>query len=62
LAVRGGGASINESKLKDMKAFIETARKNLLPNKDRLHFVKDGQEVLPGVHAIYAPGHTVKWA
>jgi glyoxylase-like metal-dependent hydrolase (beta-lactamase superfamily II) len=41
------------------KVFVETARKNLQPNKDRLHFIKDGEEILPGVHAIYAPGHTV---
>ena len=49
----------DESKPKEMKTFIDTARKNLLPNKDRLHFIKDGSEVLPGVHAILAPGHTV---
>ena len=42
-----------------MKTFIDTARKDLLPNKDRLHFIKDGSEVLPGVQAILAPGHTV---
>jgi glyoxylase-like metal-dependent hydrolase (beta-lactamase superfamily II) len=41
------------------KVFLDTARKNLQPNKDRLHFIKDGEEILPGVHAIYAPGHTV---
>jgi glyoxylase-like metal-dependent hydrolase (beta-lactamase superfamily II) len=29
------------------------------PNKDRRQFIKDGQEVVPGVHAIYAVGHTV---
>ena len=49
----------DESKPKEMKTFIDTARKNLIPNKDRLHFIKDGSEVLPGVHAILAPGHTV---
>lgn len=42
-----------------MKAFVETARKNLLPVRDRLVFFKDGQEFLPGVQAISAPGHTV---
>jgi glyoxylase-like metal-dependent hydrolase (beta-lactamase superfamily II) len=42
----------DESKPKEMKTFIDTARKNL-------HFIKDGSEVLPGVHAILAPGHTV---
>jgi glyoxylase-like metal-dependent hydrolase (beta-lactamase superfamily II) len=41
------------------KVFLDTARKNLQPNRDRLHFIKDGEEILPGVHAILAPGHTV---
>jgi glyoxylase-like metal-dependent hydrolase (beta-lactamase superfamily II) len=36
-----------------------TARKNLPPYRDRLVFIKDGQEVLPGIHAIHTPGHTV---
>jgi glyoxylase-like metal-dependent hydrolase (beta-lactamase superfamily II) len=42
-----------------MKAFVEGARKNLLPNRDRIVFIKDGQEFLPGIQAISAPGHTV---
>ena len=42
-----------------MKGFIEGARKNLLPNRDRLIFFKDGQEFLPGIQAMSAPGHTV---
>jgi glyoxylase-like metal-dependent hydrolase (beta-lactamase superfamily II) len=42
-----------------MKPFVEGARKNLLPNRDRLVFIKDGQEFLPGIQAISAPGHTV---
>lgn len=41
------------------KVFWETAVKNLKPVRDRMHFVKDGAEVLPGIHAIAAPGHTV---
>lgn len=41
------------------KVFLETARKNLSPNRDRMHFIKDGEEIIPGVHAILAPGHTV---
>lgn len=54
----------DESKLsvKDpayMKPFVEGARKNLLPNRDRLVFFKDGQEFLPGIQALAAPGHTV---
>jgi glyoxylase-like metal-dependent hydrolase (beta-lactamase superfamily II) len=49
-------------KLKDpsyMQPFVEGARKNLLPIRDRLVFVKDGQEFLPGIQAVSAPGHTV---
>jgi glyoxylase-like metal-dependent hydrolase (beta-lactamase superfamily II) len=42
-----------------MKPFVEGARKNLIPVRDRLVFVKDGQEFLPGIQAIAAPGHTV---
>ena len=42
-----------------MQAFVEGARKNLLPNRDRLVFFKDGQEFLPGIQALSAPGHTV---
>ncbi|GJD61176.1 MBL fold metallo-hydrolase [Methylobacterium frigidaeris] len=40
-------------------AFLDTARKNLLPIRDRLVFVKDGQEFLPGIQALAAPGHSV---
>jgi glyoxylase-like metal-dependent hydrolase (beta-lactamase superfamily II) len=29
------------------------ARKNLIPNRDRIMFNKDGQEVLPGVQAAH---------
>jgi glyoxylase-like metal-dependent hydrolase (beta-lactamase superfamily II) len=50
----------DETKLSGpMKTFIEAARKNLLPVRDRLVFIKDGQEFLPGVTAMAAPGHTV---
>ena len=42
-----------------MKDFVAHARKNLLPVRDRLVFFKDGQEFLPGIQAIAAPGHTV---
>ena len=41
------------------KDFIVHARKNLMPVRDRIVFIKDGQEFLPGVQAIGAPGHTV---
>jgi glyoxylase-like metal-dependent hydrolase (beta-lactamase superfamily II) len=43
----------------DLKDFVVHARKNLLPVRDRLVFYKDGQEFLPGVQAMAAPGHTV---
>ena len=42
-----------------LKDFVLHARKNLLPVRDRLVFFKDGQEFLPGIQAISAPGHTV---
>jgi glyoxylase-like metal-dependent hydrolase (beta-lactamase superfamily II) len=42
-----------------MKDFVVHARKNLLPVRDRLMFYKDGQEILPGIQALAAPGHTV---
>jgi glyoxylase-like metal-dependent hydrolase (beta-lactamase superfamily II) len=42
-----------------MKDFIVHARKNLMPVRDRLVFFKGGQEILPGVQALAAPGHTV---
>jgi glyoxylase-like metal-dependent hydrolase (beta-lactamase superfamily II) len=42
-----------------MKMMIGGARHNLVPNRDRITFVKDGQEIAPGVMAISSPGHTV---
>jgi glyoxylase-like metal-dependent hydrolase (beta-lactamase superfamily II) len=39
--------------------FLSQARKNLLPVKDRLHFYKDNEEIVPGVTVLSAPGHTV---
>lgn len=52
----------DEAKLKAdgfVPKFVAGARKNLLPYRDRMHFVKDGKEVLPGVTAMSTPGHTV---
>jgi glyoxylase-like metal-dependent hydrolase (beta-lactamase superfamily II) len=50
----------DESKLGGpLKSFIAHARKNLMPVRDRLVFFKDGQEFLPGITAMAAPGHTV---
>jgi glyoxylase-like metal-dependent hydrolase (beta-lactamase superfamily II) len=42
-----------------MKAMIGGTRKQLLPLRERIVFVKDGQEVIPGIQAMAAPGHTV---
>jgi glyoxylase-like metal-dependent hydrolase (beta-lactamase superfamily II) len=42
-----------------LKDFVIHARKNLMPVRDRIVFIKDNQEFLPGVTAIAAPGHTV---
>ncbi|MEL6316830.1 MAG: MBL fold metallo-hydrolase [Pseudomonadota bacterium] len=42
-----------------MKPFVEGARRNLLPNRDRIVFVEDGKEFLPGIQAMAAPGHTL---
>ncbi len=42
-----------------LKSYLAQAKKNLLPVRDRVVFFKDGQEFLPGITAIGAPGHTV---
>jgi len=42
-----------------LKDFVAGTRKHLLPNRDRMVFVRDGQEFLPGIQAMAAPGHTV---
>jgi glyoxylase-like metal-dependent hydrolase (beta-lactamase superfamily II) len=42
-----------------LKMMITGTRKQLLPLRERIAFIKDGQEVVPGVQAISAPGHTV---
>jgi glyoxylase-like metal-dependent hydrolase (beta-lactamase superfamily II) len=51
----------DEQKLKidAMKGFIEGTRAQLLPNRNRIVWIKDGQEVVPGIQAMAAPGHTV---
>lgn len=50
----------DEAKLTgDLKAFVAHARQNLLPYKDRIKFVENGKDVLPGIQAMSAPGHTV---
>ncbi|MGL4397498.1 MAG: MBL fold metallo-hydrolase [Hyphomicrobium sp.] len=51
----------DEAKLEnpEAKPFVELARANLLPHKDKITFIKGGQEVITGITAIDAPGHTV---
>lgn len=49
----------DESDPKKNKDFVAHARKNLLPYRDRIKFIKDNEEFLPGITAMAAPGHTV---
>ena len=37
---------------------VEGVRRHLLPLRDRISFFRDGEEFLPGIHALFAPGHT----
>lgn len=39
--------------------FLAQAKRNLLPLRERITFYRDGQEILPGITALAAPGHTV---
>jgi hypothetical protein len=36
---------------------MRAARKNLLPNRDRILFYTDGKEVIPGVQAMHTRVH-----
>jgi glyoxylase-like metal-dependent hydrolase (beta-lactamase superfamily II) len=51
----------DQTKLTDkaLGAFIKHARANLVPYQGRMKWVADGKEVLPGIQAMAAPGHTV---
>ncbi|NPD17017.1 MBL fold metallo-hydrolase [Xinfangfangia sp. D13-10-4-6] len=52
----------DESKLSAegfLPAFVAGARRNLLPYRERMNFVSDGKEALPGITAIATPGHTL---
>lgn len=42
----------------NLRAFWQHAHKNVSPNRDRIRFIKDGEEFLPGITAIHATGHT----
>ncbi len=37
---------------------VAGVRRHLLPLRERMLFISDGEEFLPGIHAIAAPGHT----
>jgi glyoxylase-like metal-dependent hydrolase (beta-lactamase superfamily II) len=42
----------------DMAAVVEGVAKHLAPLRDRIRFFRDGEDFLPGLRAIAAPGHT----
>jgi glyoxylase-like metal-dependent hydrolase (beta-lactamase superfamily II) len=42
-----------------LKAFVGGARKALLPNRERIKFIKEREEIAPGINAIATPGHTI---
>ena len=42
-----------------VRDFVIGGRKQLLPVRDRITFVEDGKEAVPGVTALASPGHTV---
>jgi glyoxylase-like metal-dependent hydrolase (beta-lactamase superfamily II) len=41
-----------------LDAFVTFAQKHLFSVRDRIVFIKHGQEFLPGVQAMLTPGHT----
>jgi glyoxylase-like metal-dependent hydrolase (beta-lactamase superfamily II) len=43
----------------DLDGLVKAAIHNLPPVRDRIVFFKDGEQFLPGVHAIASPGHTL---
>ncbi len=45
--------------METIKPMIEGAQRSLKPHRDRLVFIKDGEEFLPGIQAMATPGHTV---
>ncbi|HXM31949.1 MAG TPA: MBL fold metallo-hydrolase, partial [Xanthobacteraceae bacterium] len=51
----------DEAKLSDpaLGHYIGPIRDTLLPLRDRIVFLKDGQDVVAGVQALSTPGHTV---
>lgn len=51
----------DEAKLSDpaLGHYIGPIRDALLPFRDRMVFLKDGQDIVPGMQALATPGHTV---
>jgi glyoxylase-like metal-dependent hydrolase (beta-lactamase superfamily II) len=51
----------DEAKLSDpaLGHYIGPIRDALMPFRDRMIFLKDGREVVPGLQALATPGHTV---
>lgn len=51
----------DENKVNDenMGAFVQGARKAILPYKDRMTLIEKDGEVLPGITALSFPGHTL---
>jgi len=47
------------SQSETMSLFIKGARNSLLPYRDRIRFVSDGDEFLPSVTAIASAGHSI---
>lgn len=40
------------------KRSVAGVRKHLLPLRERIRFLRDGEDVLPGIQAWHTPGHT----
>jgi len=55
----GGGSIVTVPAAINSKVFRRTASKNLVPNRDRMHFIGDGEEIPPGTQARLPPSHTV---
>ncbi|MBY0613718.1 MAG: MBL fold metallo-hydrolase [Beijerinckiaceae bacterium] len=41
-----------------LKLLVDAARKNLVPNKDRIAFVEPGKEAVKGISVVSTPGHS----
>ncbi len=45
--------------IEPIKAMVEGTRNTLPPLRERIKFVKNGEELVPGVQLMATPGHTV---